>query len=135
LAGARDLDRPLGGRQQPVHDLDERRLAATAGSDDRHELAFGDLEVHSLEGRQPLAVRRIAVLHSDALRAEGHHLIVHCRSSCVGRHRSKCRSTRRRAATVRIPVAVKMNTPKNMRSGWMFSLARTIITPRPLVWA
>src|SRR6185295_5381239 len=39
-----DLDRAAGRRQQPPDQLEQRALAAAAGTDDRNELAFADLE-------------------------------------------------------------------------------------------
>ena len=71
--GPLDLDRALGGLDQPVDHLERGRLAAARGADERHDLAGGHLQVERVD-RGPLCAR-IALgepCESDR-RLPGHH--------------------------------------------------------------
>ena len=46
-----EVDLPSGGLQQPGHELEEGRLAATAGTDDADELLLSKLERDVFQGR------------------------------------------------------------------------------------
>ena len=59
-AFARELDFAGGGDVQPGEEVEQRRLAATAGASQPDELAAGDREGNSVEGRHRRAVRSAA---------------------------------------------------------------------------
>src|SRR5829696_237030 len=131
-----DVDGALGGEQEPVDDRRERRFAAPRWADDAHDLTLGDVEVDAVDREQTLAAGWVLVLHAYAARLQGEagrH--GHLRTSVVGRHFWKRRSSRRISSTPMIPAMVKMRTPNSIRSPSRASDARRIMTPRPMVAA
>src|SRR5688500_2933883 len=85
---------------EPVHDLEERRLPTAARAEQADERAVGDIEVHVLERDERLAARcatrAVAIFHANA--AGGEREVLHRRHQVVssrsrlGRQRWKWRS-------------------------------------------
>jgi hypothetical protein len=90
------MELDLSGRlaDEPVHDLEERRLAAAARAEQADERAVGDIEVNVLERDERLlarSTRAVAIFHANA--ASGEREVLRHRhsgaSSRLGRQRWK----------------------------------------------
>ena len=75
------------GRQQPRHEIDERRLAGSRVADDGHELALLQREVHAAEnlGGSPRSHERFP----EAVDLEKRHQTVRTRASTKPMTRSR----------------------------------------------